>query len=59
MKAIIQEGAMGKRSRAAAEERLNFFVGDWQDAGHAQPGPFGPGGATTGRTTYGWQVGGK
>jgi hypothetical protein len=50
---------MGQRPRAAAEERLDFFVGDWQDAGHAQAGSFGPGGATTGRTMYRWRVGGK
>ena len=45
--------------REPEEERLDFFVGDWQDSGQASPGPFGPGGATHGKTTYRWQVGGK
>jgi len=39
--------------------RLQFFVGDWTNAGHVAPGAFGPGGPTTGETRYRWDVGGK
>lgn len=54
-----EEVSVRKPSREPEEERLSFFAGDWQDSGQALPGPFGPGGATHGRTTYRWQVGGK
>jgi len=50
---------MSNPPRRPEEERLEFFVGDWQDSGHTLPDPFGPGSATAGRTTYRWQVGGK
>lgn len=50
---------MSKSSREPEGQRLDCFVGDWQDSGQVLPGPFGPGGVTHGRTTYRWQVGGK
>ena len=50
---------MDTQSQETPDNKLAFFVGDWQDAGHTMPGPFGPGGPTTGHTTYRWQVGGK
>ena len=50
---------MNPQSRSAEEEMLEFFVGDWNNSGHVSPGPFGPGGPTTGQTSYHWDVGGK
>jgi hypothetical protein len=46
-------------SRSKEEGMLDFFVGDWHNAGQVVPGPFGPGGKVTGSTTYQWGVGGK
>jgi hypothetical protein len=34
-------------------------VGNWQSAGQIYSGPFGPGGASTGTTTYHWELNGK
>jgi hypothetical protein len=46
-------------TRTPDEIRLNFFVGDWHNIGQVYPGPFGPGGASTGTTSYRWELGGK
>lgn len=50
---------MNSQPRSADEEKLEFFVGDWHNSGHVSPGPFGPGGAATGETSYRWGVGGR
>jgi hypothetical protein len=50
---------MSTQSQGTTDNRLVHFIGDWQDAGRTLPGPFGPGGPTSGRTTYRWQVGGR
>lgn len=50
---------MNPQSRSAEEDMLDFFVGDWSNFGHVSPGPFGPGGSTTGETSYRWDVGDK
>jgi hypothetical protein len=50
---------MNPIARTEEEARLEFFVGDWTNAGHVAPGAFGPGGPTTGETRYRWDVGGK
>lgn len=44
--------------RTPEAARLDFFVGDWQNTGTIYPGPFGPGGDSTGATTYRWEMGG-
>ncbi len=41
------------------EAKLNIFVGDWKNQGTVYPGRFGPGGDSTGETTYRWEVGNK
>ena len=50
---------MSLQPRLEEEEMLGFFVGDWNNSGYVLPGPFGPGGPTTGETCYHWDVGGK
>jgi hypothetical protein len=45
--------------QSTEEERLEFLVGDWNNSGHVLPGPFGPGGPATGKTSYRWALGGK
>jgi hypothetical protein len=45
--------------RPTEEEMLEFLTGEWNNAGHMSPGPFGPGGPATGETSYHWAVGGK
>ena len=50
---------MSSQPRLAEEEMLGCFVGDWNNRGQVLPGPFGPGGAATGETSYRWDVGGK
>lgn len=50
---------MSLPSRTDNEAKLEFFVGEWSNSGRVLPGPFGPGGPTTGRTGYHWGVGGK
>jgi hypothetical protein len=50
---------MGERPQGRQQERLDCFVGKWRNSGQTQPGPFGPGGATAGRTAYRWEMGGK
>jgi hypothetical protein len=49
---------MNLRSRPTEEEKLDFLVGEWSSFGHVSPGPFGPGGPATGKTSYHWAVGG-
>jgi hypothetical protein len=48
-----------KHIRSPKEAQLDFFVGDWHNSGRVMPGPFGPGGAITGSTSYQWAVGNK
>ena len=50
---------MNPLPRSAKEAMIEFFVGDWRNSGHVMPGPFGPGGPTTGETRYHWDVGGR
>jgi hypothetical protein len=50
---------MNPKTQTDEEARLELFVGDWTNVGHAAPGAFGPGGPTTGETRYRWDVGGK
>ena len=50
---------MKQKKRLAKEERLDIFVGNWQNSGRVMPGSFGPGGKVVGTTSYGWAVGGK
>jgi hypothetical protein len=50
---------MGKKIKLPQEERLEFFVGNWKNAGKIMPDSFGPGGDVTGTTSYVWTVGGK
>ena len=47
---------MNSQSKPVEEEMLEFFVGDWNNSGHVSPGPSGPGGPTTGKTSYHWDV---
>lgn len=44
------------RRRLAEELRLDFLLGDWRAAGVVHPGRFGPGGASTGTTSYRWEL---
>ncbi len=46
-------------SRALEEARLDSFVGNWQNTGTVYPGRFGPGGPSTGATTYRWDLDGR
>ena len=50
---------MSLPSQSPDEERLAFFVGDWDNSGRALPGPTGPGGPVSGSTSYRWGNGGK
>jgi len=50
---------MNLQSKSVEEEMLEFFIGDWSNSGHVSPGPFGPGGPTTGKTSYHWDMRGK
>ena len=50
---------MNPQSRSAEEQLLDLLVGDWKNSGHVLPGPFGPGGPTSGETSYRWDVGDK
>ena len=50
---------MSPQSRSVEEGMIEFFVGDWNNSGNVLPGSFGPGGPTTGETSYHWDVGGK
>ncbi|MFC2082473.1 DUF1579 family protein [Candidatus Bipolaricaulota bacterium] len=50
---------MDPTARSAEDRMLEIFVGEWNNTGTVSPGPFGPGGAVTGRSNYYWDVGGK
>ena len=50
---------MNLQSRSTEEEMLEFLIGEWNNSGHMSPGPFGPGGPVTGKTSYRWAVGGR
>ena len=50
---------MNSQTKSVEEETLEFFFGDWNNSGHVSPGPFGPGGPTTGKTSYHWDVRGR
>lgn len=50
---------MNLQSKSVEEEMIEFFIGDWSNSGHVSPGPFGPGGPTTGKTSYYWDMRGK
>ena len=43
---------MSPQSRSEEEGMLEFFTGDWNNSGTVLPGPFGPGGPTTGASSY-------
>ncbi len=47
---------MSKQVMTENLKRLTFLEGDWVNAGQLEPGPFGPGGAISGRTSYTWDV---
>jgi hypothetical protein len=46
-------------TRLPEEIRLDFLLGDWRATGIVHPGRFGPGGASTGTTTYRWELDNK
>jgi len=50
---------MNLLSKSVEEGMLEFFAGDWNNSGHVSPGPFGPGGPTTGKTSYHWDLCGR
>ena len=50
---------MSPDKRSPDEARLDCFVGEWTNTGTVFPGPFGPGGPVTGRTSYRWDLGNR
>jgi hypothetical protein len=53
------QNAVNASGRAPEGSKLDFFVGNWHNTGQVYPGPFGPGGPSTGTTTYCWELDGK
>jgi len=54
-----EQQGMDQAARDDGERKLDFFVGEWTTADRTEAGSFGPGGASSGEATYGWEIGGR
>ena len=50
---------MRNLNKSPQADRLDTFIGQWNNSGQVMPGPFGPGGEISGTTSYYWGVQGN